>query len=256
MAKMNNIAMISNLVQKQLKKNGVHQLEDAFVLETLESCKIKHEECIKILSDFTSEISNLILRNETIDTETLINKYIDVMLKLDDYNINYVFEEVLNSKIEDMIFIQEQYAKNVAFVLAYYSNNVSNKIINSQLDILNSKFYNKIHTLIQEEFESYEEIYADRSDELFLLIMQLLSLYDDEDEIDIQKEDVKRYSYIESYKEMNKLAIQKGYIYKSSKGDHAKYEHKESSKCVIIPQHKLGYGISLAIQKQLEGSVA
>ena len=37
-----------------------------------------------------------------------------------------------------------------------------------------------------------------------------------------------------SFKEFDKILKKNGYEYKSCKGDHYKYEHKETGKCVVL----------------------
>lgn len=54
------------------------------------------------------------------------------------------------------------------------------------------------------------------------------------------------------YKELNSLAESKGYIYRNYNGDHKVYIHKDSNKIVVIPQHKIGYGLSMEIQEQIK----
>lgn len=255
-----NICQISSLIQKQLKKNKIHELEDEFVVSVSEECKIKHLEALELLNQFTQEISTMILKNEDVELENIIKKYINLNIALDNYDVNYVFEIILNNHLENMILIQEQYAKATAFTLVHYSNSrVSDKLINAQLDILNAKLYNKIRNVITDEFENYEETYKVKSDELFFLVMQLLDRYDDE-EIDtkIQKEDITRFNYISDYKKLEKFALKNDYEFKGQNASsHRKYEHKQTKQCVMIPSHEIGYGLSIKIQKQiLKGAVA
>ena len=60
-----------------------------------------------------------------------------------------------------------------------------------------------------------------------------------------------KYEKIFSYKDMEKLALKNGFIYKWSNGSHNVYEHNETNKIVVIPAHELGLGLSLKIQKQI-----
>lgn len=58
-------------------------------------------------------------------------------------------------------------------------------------------------------------------------------------------------SKIFDWKDMEKLALQNKFDYKSSNGDHRIYERASDGKIVIIPAHKLGIGLSLKIQKDI-----
>lgn len=56
------------------------------------------------------------------------------------------------------------------------------------------------------------------------------------------------------YKEMSKLAEDKGFEYKWSKGSHKIYEHKNTHKGLVIPTHTLGLGLSRVILKQIDSN--
>ena len=221
---------------------------------------MKHQEALELLNQFTQEISTMILKNEDVELEEIIKKYINLNIALDNYDVNYVFEMVLNNHLESMTYLQEAYAKVTAFTLVHYTHSrVSDKLINAQLDILNAKLYNKIKNVISDEFENYEEIYKVKSDELFFLVMKLLDRYDDlNEDIEIKKEDITRFNYISDYKKLEKFALENDYEFKSQNASsHKKYEHKQTKQCVMIPSHEIGYGLSIKIQKQiLKGAVA
>jgi predicted RNA binding protein YcfA (HicA-like mRNA interferase family) len=53
------------------------------------------------------------------------------------------------------------------------------------------------------------------------------------------------------YKNMQSLALNNGYKYKWSNGDHNIYEHLKTNKIIVIPSHTLGLGLSIKIQKQI-----
>nr|WP_321026989.1 type II toxin-antitoxin system HicA family toxin [Clostridium neonatale]DAW05994.1 MAG TPA: HICA protein [Caudoviricetes sp.] len=55
-----------------------------------------------------------------------------------------------------------------------------------------------------------------------------------------------------NYKELNSLAEKNGYIYRNYNGDHKIYIHQKSNKIVVIPQHTIGYGLSMEIQNQIK----
>ncbi|EOU2020133.1 type II toxin-antitoxin system HicA family toxin (plasmid) [Clostridium perfringens] len=66
-----------------------------------------------------------------------------------------------------------------------------------------------------------------------------------------------KYIKIFDYKKMCKLAKDKGFKPKRTKGDHLMYEHTKTKQLVPIPAHELGYGIMREIQKELnEKSIA
>lgn len=56
---------------------------------------------------------------------------------------------------------------------------------------------------------------------------------------------------IYSYKDMCDLAVENGYNYLRSSGDHLIYKHDKSCRIVVIPAHTLTRGLSIEIQKQI-----
>lgn len=60
------------------------------------------------------------------------------------------------------------------------------------------------------------------------------------------------YKKIFDHKEMNRLAETSGYIFNRTTGSHKVYIHSKTNKLVVIPQHKLEYGLMCGIQKQIK----
>lgn len=56
---------------------------------------------------------------------------------------------------------------------------------------------------------------------------------------------------IYDYKDMIKLAEENNYTYDRSNGDHLIYKNDNSYRIVVIPAHRLGYGLMKKIQKQI-----
>ncbi|NFS11568.1 type II toxin-antitoxin system HicA family toxin [Clostridium botulinum] len=75
------------------------------------------------------------------------------------------------------------------------------------------------------------------------------------EQLELEQKKIKqrnKYKKIFDYKEMVKLAENNNYEYSRCCGDHAIYVHKDSFKIVVIPQHELGFGLMLDIQKQIK----
>lgn len=66
------------------------------------------------------------------------------------------------------------------------------------------------------------------------------------------------FKKIFDYKDMQKLAEENGFriLPDRGKGDHLVYKHKDNGRITVIPAHELGYGLSYAIQKQINKNVA
>ena len=65
-----------------------------------------------------------------------------------------------------------------------------------------------------------------------------------------------QYKKIFDYKEMVDLARENGYVEDRYNGDHLIMVHSNTNKIVVIPQHKLKYGIMVQIQKQVKANKA
>lgn len=90
---------------------------------------------------------------------------------------------------------------------------------------------------------------------------------EDNIQLEITQDKVRVSSYIEenlkpksiiqtkkifNYKDMEKYALDQDYEFKWSNGtSHKIFQHRRTNKCVVIPSHELGYGLSCKIQKQI-----
>ena len=120
------------------------------------------------------------------------------------------------------------------------------------------KFRNDLYQWIQDFIILYIdellEIHSKLEQGLEYVFNYIQELEEEEnEELNEIIKDVKRLSYVSSSKDLQNTAIENGYEFKSQCGSHMKYEHRKSKKCVIIPLHNkdMGYGISMAIQKQI-----
>ena len=96
--------------------------------------------------------------------------------------------------------------------------------------------------------DEYIEGLAESESEMYS-VLSLLT--EDSFLLDKPKESTKvKYKNIFDPKEMIKLAEHNGFKYIRSKGDHDIYRNKTGA-ITIIPQHDLGKGLSIAIQKQI-----
>lgn len=120
-----------------------------------------------------------------------------------------------------------------------------------------AKFRNDLYKWIEDfivlNIDELLEIHTKLGEGLEYVFTYIQELENENEELNEIIKDVKRFSYVASPKDLQNTAIENGYEFKSQCGSHMKYEHKKSKKCVIIPLHNkdMGYGISMAIQKQI-----
>lgn len=80
----------------------------------------------------------------------------------------------------------------------------------------------------------------------------ILKIIDNSEEIEDIEEVKDDYKYIDDFRQLNKLAISKGFTYERSNGDHGIYKDNKG-RIVVIPQGRsIGKGLSLKIQKSLD----
>lgn len=149
----------------------------------------------------------------------------------------------------DILNIVSPYAKNIDELHEIFK----------RIEILAQKFIQVSLSLDFHVLEENSEIVQD----CHSLMNELLELKKKfyiksyEENVTIKNND-NDYKKIFDYKKMNKLARDSGYIFnRQDRTDHAIYMHNITNKIVVIPQHDLGYGLMLEIQKQIrENAVA
>ena len=244
---------IMNLINKEIKSQKTVQLEDEFVIAISEDINERFESIENEFDSFILLLSNLMLKKvEDIDYQNMIENYKELNDKISYYSSTELTVKVLDSKRELIDLIQERYAEAIyrSFAIA---NCLDKRKINLQYKILNERFMNKTTQIIETDINKYNEVLLEKHEMIFKMILKIFQDFETDDINEIQ-EVIKRYSYIADSKELERIAIEKGYTYKHTTGSHFRYEHKETHKVITIPHHNkdMGYGLSLAIQKQID----
>lgn len=141
-------------------------------------------------------------------------------------------------------------------------------ILKKDKDIINHNCKEKLVSFISyiKEFLLYEikEIFEEKTNSLSADNISELTLQINKDNLDIPEsvneellndkylDESYRIRYVESYKTLHDFAIDSGYTLKRYHGSHGIYEN-EAGKVIPIPQHKIGKGLSIHIQKCILG---
>lgn len=238
-------------IRQMAKRMGVQQkISDLYDL-VAEDINLTYNRIRKEFNELEVEL-NSVLTSDMEDEETIkfCKHYIDINIMLECmFDLVSNIEDKFKSEIYDIsrIYIEatamfseggmrEGFGKSYCFVAKFRND-----------------LYKWIEDFIVLNIDELLEIHTKLGEGLEYVFTYIQELENENEELNEIIKDVKRFSYVASSKDLQNTAIENGYEFKSQCGSHMKYEHKESKKCVIIPLHNkdMGYGISMAIQKQI-----
>ena len=243
---------VSN-INAEMKEVGLVELEDSIVLSINEEIQNRFTQVTEIFTDlirFLSKKSN----SNNISYIEVFDKYRECDEKIGEIYSNDIIEEILESHKEKMLYLNDEKAQIIAKHLALGCG-ANVREINSYINLQTQQQIKKFTSIIIEDLEKNDKYLQNLNEVTYELITNILDRFNEE-ENDIEnevitKKDITRFEFIEDWKDMEKLAIAKGYEYKSCNGSHRRYEHKITKKCITIPAHDLGVGLSFRIQKQI-----
>lgn len=243
---------VSN-INAEMKAQGLIELEDSIVLSINEEMQNRFNQTTEIFTDLIRFLSKKSNSNE-INYMEIFDKYKESDEKIEEIYSNDILYEVLETQRDRMIYLNDQKARVIAKHLTLGCG-ASLKEINSFINIKTQQQIKKFTDVIISDLEKNDKYLLELNSVTFELITNILDRFNEE-ENDIENEvittkDITRFEFIEDWKDMEKLAIAKGYEYKSCNGSHRRYEHKITKKCITIPAHDLGVGLSFRIQKQI-----
>ena len=243
---------VSN-INAEMKEVGLVELEDSIVLSINEEMQNRFTQVSEIFTDlirFLSKKSN----SNNISYIEVFDKYRECDEKIERIYSNDILQEILESHKEKMLFLNDKKAQIIAKHLALGCG-ASVREINNYINLQTQQQIKKFTSIIIEDLKENDKYLQNLNEVTYELITNILDRFNEE-ENDIENEvittkDITRFQYIEDWKDMERLALSKGYEYKSCNGSHRRYEHKITKKCITIPAHDLGVGLSYKIQKQI-----
>jgi predicted RNA binding protein YcfA (HicA-like mRNA interferase family) len=240
---------MANILQEtnqMLRRKNIHHKEDEVIIRAIEISQGQYQDLCEEYNSFINKLEITISSKEIVDFRDFFNEYVTLSEKISKVRDP---EQSLGLLMDDIEMIKREYSETLILVLAKYRMN-NRKVYNFNFSLLGQNFFNKVINVFLEERMAYDKIFMALADKVYNLMLELLDNCYEDDEVEL--DDFTQYQFIESHKEMNKLAMANGYQFKSMNGDHAKYEHEITKKCVIIPQHNLGVGLSIKLQKQID----
>ena len=239
-------------IRQTAKRMGVQQkINDLYDL-VAEDINLTYNRIKKEFSELEAELNSVLTNNMEDDEQTIefCKHYININIMLECmFDLVSNIEDKFKSEIYDIsrIYIEatamfseggmrEGFGKSYCFVAKFRND-----------------LYKWIEDFIILNIDELFEIHSKLGQGLEYVFTYIQELEDENEELNEIIKDVKKFSYVASPKDLQNTAIENGYEFKSQSGSHMKYEHKESKKCIIIPNHSkdLGLGISYQIQKQI-----
>ena len=243
---------IANM-NNEIKSQGLVELEDSIVLSINEEIQNRFTQVTEIFTDlirFLSKKSN----SNNISYIEVFDKYREADEKIGEIYSNDILQEILESHKEKMLYLNDAKAQIIAKHLALGCG-ANVREINSYINLQTQQQIKKFTSIIIEDLEKNDKYLQNLNEVTYELITNILEKFNEEEnEIEnevITTKDITRFEYIPNYKDLERIAKEKGFEYKSCKGSHHKWENNKG-KVVIIPAHsQMGLGLSLIIQKRL-----
>ena len=243
---------VSN-INAEMKEVGLVELEDSIVLSINEEIQNRFTQVTEIFTDlirFLSKKSN----SNNISYIEVFDKYREADEKIGEIYSNDILQEILESHKEKMLYLNDAKAQIIAKHLALGCG-ANVREINSYINLQTQQQIKKFTSIIIEDLEKNDKYLQNLNEVTYELITNILEKFNEEEnEIEnevITTKDITRFEYIPNYKDLERIAKEKGFEYKSCKGSHHKWENNKG-KVVIIPAHsQMGLGLSLIIQKRL-----
>jgi len=177
----------------------------------------------------------------------MILKYND---RIKDIDIETDF---IIDKVNEVITIMGKQAVNfVNGNITKYTYNINATLVKNRLFLFRKRAINMMNEFLNKDRTLENEIDYARDTISSIKRIALKRVKNECASLENSIKEDKKKSKIFNYKEMNRLAKLKGYVTDHCTGDHLILVHMESRKAIVVPQKKLGKGLSFAIQKQMK----
>lgn len=173
--------------------------------------------------------------------------------------INYLEDDVSREVLADKdIFLENIRRCYQDSMSMFYKEFVKQKLyadefyLRKQLLLLDNFIVRKIEYFTNTQFK--EKVSEVKQEMCYMIQMynEYIMSLDEEDNIDIEHEEtdnIKQKKKIFDYKTMDKFLLDNGFEAIRQKGSHKVYFNECTNKTTVVPQHKLGLGLSMKIQK-------
>lgn len=197
----------------------------------------------KDVSHIVSGLCQLLPPKPILETIYLPNTLAKFNIDLTKYSVDKTDFFDLNNLLSKSKSEFQRNALNMYKIVANKSVNVCDILIEEVNNVVRSIRDNVIGLMPENKTEDDEHTEED----LDVLSNLIGTLVDEK-----SNEETTEYTYIDSYRELNKLAENKGYVQIRNNGDHGIFSNNKGE-VIIIPQGRsIGKGLSFRIQKALD----
>ncbi|MGL5149366.1 MAG: type II toxin-antitoxin system HicA family toxin [Clostridium sp.] len=223
------------------------------IIDYYEFCENKIHEIEELYQEFLSEFNNIIEEFKKDEEE--------------GWKLLCDYDDECELLLEDCIFKKDEIEKKCIQRLIGFQQGIlkirvkpnENNMVRARIIGFTRGVSKTMGSFSIDIYEKMQEVMLEMRDEIILYMKGLISEGDnllDETTHILPPSIVKTNEKIFNYKDMIKLALDNGYVYKWTNGSHNIYEHSSSQKIVVIPSHSLGLGLSKKIMKQIQTNIA
>ena len=240
----------ANAIKQTAKRMGVQQKIDKLYGDTIEFVDYKYGS-IRIMFDRLENKVNLVLV-EDCTNEDNINKMCETYIAIDF---------ALKSMFDLCEEIDKYFDKELKEIMEIYVN-ACGVFSNSRTQVMQTAFcflFNFRKTFIDwttdiilENAKVLDDRHEGMKEGLEYIFLKINE--DENEEIEESVISKTRKLYIAKSKDLEQIALENGYVFKSQNASsHKKYEHIKTKKCIVIPTHSkdIGLGLSFTIRKQI-----
>lgn len=245
-------------INREMMNNGLVALEDEIILGIHEDMEERYEKVKEIFMELIDFLNSRISHHE-LDYVEVLDEYKRADRKMDEIYNNEIFNEILEKQKEKMLKLNTE-KNRIIIKNLMLGCGANEKEIRQFINLKANQQIKKFRGIIIEGLEENDDKLLELNSITFRLMETILDRIEKDEEnnvgyleIELQVGDLKKYNYIPNWKDIERIAIDKGFTYKSTNGSHRKLEHEKTRKCITIPMHgQMGLGISLEIQKQID----
>lgn len=227
----------------------ISRLEDTFLSKAMD---IYIDACDEVYNQYLSEIeteyNNMYL---TLTSKYASHVYMYVKYKfMRESDTISVFDDLVKDSLNSQeVTVIDLFKEFQSMLYDLTKTQKESILVRKRLVVTASKLSKLQHSAIESMVSNFIVIVRELIRELKVYVPVNYSSIQQLDVKDI--EDTFEYKNIFSYKELANLAIDNGYEYVRSSGDHRIYKHSKSNRIVVIPAHEMIKSLSLSIQKSI-----
>lgn len=247
-----------NSIKKVAATNGAEMKLDELKQATEIYLNNKFHQIKEDMVGLEVHIQNFLTSEDEDSIQEICKEYVKIQENIKSSFTKTLDEEIYNEFKSEIKDILSTYLEASAWYCGSPSHSFQ-VVACIQQSLLTDLF--SFSTDIVVESANELQFYHDQLSEGLDYVFDYISSQEEENEEIIESiNKIQELKYIANAKDLEKIALNNDYEFKSQKGSHKKYEHKITKKCIEIPFHSnadMKLGTSYAIQRQIiENAIA